>query len=70
MKDRAALSIIREAQRSGALAPVRALLDATPGTRGIAYAMLDAALGFDVHLAAPTDAGHERMQIPRHTARG
>lgn len=63
VKDRAALSIIREAQRSGALAPGKTLLDATSGNTGIAYAMLSAALGFPVHLALPGDVGPERVQV-------
>lgn len=65
VKDRAALSIIREAHRSGALTTHKALLDATSGNTGIAYAMLGAAMGFDVHLALPADAGPERVQILR-----
>lgn len=63
VKDRAALSIILEAQRTGALAPGRTLLDATSGNTGIAYAMLGAALGFPVHLALPGDVSPERVQV-------
>ena len=65
VKDRAALFIVREALRSGELAPGRTLLDATSGNTGIAYAMLGAALGFPVHLALPADASPERVQILR-----
>lgn len=65
VKDRAALSIIREAQRTGALAPGKTLLDATSGNTGIAYAMLGAALGFPVHLALPADVSPERVQVLR-----
>jgi cysteine synthase B len=65
VKDRAALFIVREALRGGELAPGRTLLDATSGNTGIAYAMLGAALGFPVHLALPTDASPERVQILR-----
>ncbi len=63
VKDRAALFIVREALRSGALAPGKTLLDATSGNTGIAYAMLGAALGFPVRLALPADASPERVQI-------
>jgi len=63
VKDRAALSIIWEAQRTGALAPGRTLLDATSGNTGIAYAMLGAAMGFPVHLALPRDVSPERVQV-------
>lgn len=65
IKDRAALSIIREAQGTGALAPGKTLLDATSGNTGIAYAMLGAALGFPVHLALPGDVSPERVQVLR-----
>jgi len=65
VKDRAALSIILQAQRTGALAPGKTLLDATSGNTGIAYAMLGAALGFPVHLALPGDASPERVQVLR-----
>jgi cysteine synthase B len=63
VKDRAALSIVREARRSGELRPGKTLLDATSGNTGIAYAMLGAALSFPVHLALPADASPERVQI-------
>lgn len=65
VKDRAALSIVREALRTGALAPGKTLLDATSGNTGIAYAMLGAALGFPVRLMLPADASPERVQILR-----
>jgi len=65
VKDRAALSIVREALRTGALVPGKALLDATSGNTGIAYAMLGAALSFPVRLMLPADASPERVQILR-----
>ena len=65
VKDRTALSIVQEALLTGALAPGKALLDATSGNTGIAYAMLGAALGFPVRLMLPADASPERVQILR-----
>ena len=65
VKDRAALSIVREAMRTGAIAPGKTLLDATSGNTGIAYAMLGAALGFPVRLMLPANASPERVQILR-----
>ena len=65
VKDRAALSIVREAHRRGVLGPGRSLLDATSGNTGIAYAMLGAALGFPTHLVMPASASPERVQILR-----
>src|SRR5690349_4484723 len=50
VKDRAALAMIREGERSGALDRHKILLDATSGNTGIAYAMLGAARGYRVRL--------------------
>ena len=63
VKDRAAASIVVEAQRSGALAPRKVLLDSTSGNTGIAYAMLGAALGFPVTLCVPENVSPERKRI-------
>lgn len=63
VKDRAALSMIREGERSGALAMGKTIIDATSGNTGIAYAMIGAALGYRVELAVPANAGPERKRI-------
>ena len=63
VKDRAAASMVREAQASGRLKPGKTLLDATSGNTGIAYAMLGAALGFPVLLAMPSNVSAERKRI-------
>jgi cysteine synthase B len=63
VKDRAAANIVREAQRSGKLAPGKILLDSTSGNTGIAYAMLGAALGFPVTLCVPENVSPERKRI-------
>ncbi len=65
VKDRAALNIIRTAERSGALTPDKILLDSTSGNTGIAYAMIGAAKGYRVRLCLPANASPERMQILR-----
>jgi len=65
VKDRVALSIVREALRAGALTSSKTLLDATSGNTGIAYAMLGAALGFPVRLMLPSNVSPERVQILR-----
>jgi len=64
VKDRAASAIVAAAITAGAL-PERRLLDATSGNTGIAYAMLGAALGFDVTLCVPGSASPERLKILR-----
>jgi cysteine synthase B len=63
IKDRAASSIILAAQRDGQLTPGKALLDATSGNTGIAYAMIGAAQGFPVVLCMPSNVSPERKHI-------
>lgn len=65
VKDRAALSMIRAGERSGALTPGKTILDATSGNTGIAYAMLGAALGYRVTLCLPKNASLERKKMLR-----
>src|SRR5262249_44414740 len=65
VKDRAALSIILEAERSGRLYPGKVILDATSGNTGIAYAMLGAVRGYAVTLCLPANASEERKRILR-----
>ena len=63
VKDRAAYSMIREGERTGALRAGKVILDATSGNTGIAYAMIGAALGYKVKLCLPSSASPERKQI-------
>jgi cysteine synthase B len=67
VKDRAAASIVLDAEKRGLLKfherSGRALLDATSGNTGIAYAMLGAALGFPVKLCVPSNVSPERKSI-------
>jgi cysteine synthase B len=69
VKDRAASSIVADAQRRGLLGPAsgkgggKHLLDATSGNTGIAYAMLGAAMGFPVTLCVPSNVSLERKRI-------
>lgn len=65
VKDRAALAMIRDGERRGALRPGKTILDATSGNTGIAYAMIGAALGYPVRLFVPSSASPERKQILR-----
>ncbi|HEX6385579.1 MAG TPA: cysteine synthase family protein [Anaerolineae bacterium] len=65
VKDRAALNIIRTAERNGQLQPGMTLLDSTSGNMGIAYAMLGAARGYKVKLTLPENASPERIGILR-----
>jgi len=63
VKDRPALNIVREAERSGQIGRGRTLLDATSGNTGIAYAMIGAARGFPVTLCMPSNVSLERKRI-------
>ena len=68
VKDRAASSIVADAQARGLLGSSPAtrgqrLLDATSGNTGIAYAMLGAAQGFGVTLCMPGNVSPERKKI-------
>ncbi|MGH9861880.1 MAG: PLP-dependent cysteine synthase family protein [Candidatus Acidiferrales bacterium] len=63
VKDRAALNMILEGERSGKLTPGKIILDATSGNTGIAYAMIGAARGYKVRLCLPASASQERKRI-------
>jgi len=63
VKDRAALNMIREGERSGELRPGKIILDSTSGNTGIAYAMVGAAKGYKVKLCLPASASVERKRI-------
>jgi len=63
VKDRPALRMIEEGERSGRLTPGKVILDSTSGNTGIAYAMIGAARGYRVRLVMPTNVSEERKQL-------
>lgn len=65
VKDRAALNMILDGERSGRLNHQRVILDATSGNTGIAYAMIAASRGYRVKLCLPANASLERRRILR-----
>jgi S-sulfo-L-cysteine synthase (O-acetyl-L-serine-dependent) len=65
VKDRAALAMILDGERSGRLRPDRIILDSTSGNTGIAYAMIGAARGYKVRLCLPGNASQERKRMLR-----
>ena len=65
VKDRPALNMILEGERSGRLNPNRTILDATSGNTGLAYAMIAAARGYKVKLCLPGNASQERKRMLR-----
>jgi S-sulfo-L-cysteine synthase (O-acetyl-L-serine-dependent) len=65
VKDRPALWMIRDGEKSGDLGPGKVILDATSGNTGIAYAWIGASLGYRVKLCMPKNASEERKKILR-----
>lgn len=63
VKDRPALNMILEGERSGQLKPGKIILDATSGNTGIAYAMIGATRGYKLRLCLPANASIERKRI-------
>jgi len=63
VKDRPAMNMILEGEKSGALRPGKIILDATSGNTGIAYAMIGAARGYKVRLCLPKNVTPERKKI-------
>jgi cysteine synthase B len=65
VKDRAALAMIVDGERSGKLRPGMTILDATSGNTGIAYAVLGGERGYRVTVCLPKNASDQRKQILR-----
>jgi len=63
VKDRAALNMILDGERTGKLTPDRVILDSTSGNTGIAYAMIAAYRGYKVKLCLPKNASMERKHV-------
>src|SRR5215216_7930140 len=63
VKDRPALRMILDGEKSGALTRDKIILDATSGNTGIAYAMIGAARGYRVRLCVPANVTPERKRI-------
>ncbi len=63
VKDRPALNMILDGERTGKLRPGGTILDSTSGNTGIAYAMVAAARGYKVKLCLPSNASMERKRI-------
>jgi S-sulfo-L-cysteine synthase (O-acetyl-L-serine-dependent) len=63
VKDRAALSMIEDGERSGALTHAKTIVDSTSGNTGIAYALVGAAKGYRVMLVMPSNVSAERKAL-------
>ena len=62
IKDRPVLRMVTEAIASGELTRDKTVLDSSSGNAGIAYAMIGAALGYQVELVIPDNASEERKK--------
>ncbi len=65
VKDRPALSMIRQAERRGQIKPGDTLIEATSGNTGIALAMVAAIRGYRMVLVMPENQSLERRQTMR-----
>lgn len=63
VKDRAAASIIAEAEATGKLEGGRAILDASSGNTAVAYAMIAAAKGYRAVLCVPKNANTQILSL-------
>jgi cysteine synthase B len=63
VKDRAALNMILDGERTGKLTRDKIILDSTSGNTGIAYAMIGAFKGYKVKLCLPKNASMERKHV-------
>jgi len=65
VKDRAALSMITQAEEEGRIAPGDTLIEATSGNTGIALAMAAAVKGYRLRLIMPANQSEERKGAMR-----
>jgi cysteine synthase B len=65
VKDRPALRMIEEGERSGRLTPDKIIIDSTSGNTGIAYALVSAVKGYRVNLVMPGNVSEERKALAR-----
>jgi S-sulfo-L-cysteine synthase (O-acetyl-L-serine-dependent) len=63
VKDRAALAMIEDGERRGALTHDKTIVDSTSGNTGIAYALVGSAKGYGVKLVMPGNVSAERKAL-------
>ena len=63
VKDRAALAMIEDGVKRGALTHDKTIIDSTSGNTGIAYALIGSAKGYRVQLVMPGNVSAERKSL-------
>jgi cysteine synthase B len=63
VKDRTALSIVTEGERSGALRPGLTIVDSSSGNTAVGLALVGRARGYAVELIMPANVSAERRQL-------
>lgn len=66
VKDRAALGIIRDAEKNGRLKPGGTIVEGTAGNTGIGLAMVGRALGYKSVIVIPNTQSQEKKDTLRH----
>jgi S-sulfo-L-cysteine synthase (O-acetyl-L-serine-dependent) len=65
VKDRTALSLITEGERSGALRPGKTIVDSSSGNTAVGLALVGRARGYPVELVMPESVSEERQRLCR-----
>lgn len=63
IKDRAALSMVLEAERSGVLRPGGSIVEASGGNTGVGLALVCAARGYRCTIVVPTGTAREKLAV-------
>jgi S-sulfo-L-cysteine synthase (O-acetyl-L-serine-dependent) len=63
VKDRTALSLVQEGERTGALGPGKTIVDSSSGNTAVGLALVGRALGYDVELVMPASVSRERQRL-------
>jgi cysteine synthase B len=63
VKDRTALSLVTEGEKSGALRPGKVIVDSSSGNTAVGLALVGRAKGYDVELVMPESVNLERRRV-------
>jgi cysteine synthase A len=66
IKDRVAVSMVNEAEKSGALKPCGTIIEPTSGNTGLGLAMVAAAKGYKLIIVMPETMSNERKLLMKH----